>query len=224
MQPISIALVEDNMISRRSFLEKASLIPAWKVVLTETNGKDFMEQLRTLKECDLPQVVFMDLEMPGLSGSQTISMAKAIFPRVAFIALTVFDDDDNIFEAIKAGACGYLLKHEVHTVLRDAVTSVLEFGGAPMSPAIARKTLEILSKSTVADARKKEPVPEVITEREKEILQYTIHGWDAKQIAQSLDISPQTVRKHVSNIYEKLQVRSKAQIIQIAHRNNWYKE
>jgi DNA-binding NarL/FixJ family response regulator len=223
-EQIRIAFVEDNSISRRSFMEKARMIPEWKIVFTAENGSEFMEQLRLQKPSGLPDVVFMDLEMPVINGSQAIAMAKSIYPNIAFIALTMFDDDDKIFDAIKAGACGYLLKHEAHSVLKEAVVSVLEFGGSPMSPAIARKALQLLSKSSMPEVKKDETaLPDIITEREREVLQLTVQGWDAKQIADSLNISTFTVRKHIANIYEKLQVRSKAQIIQIAHKNNWYK-
>jgi len=224
---IRIALTEDNPVSKQSFLEKASRIPEWKVVSMSRSGTDFMESLQSTRPEDLPQVVFMDLEMPELDGCQTIAMAKSIYPGILFIALTVFDDDEKIFDAIRSGACGYLLKHESYLVLREAVTNALEHGGAPMSPAIARRALLLLSQAPrpathppeKADAR----IPAVISDREKEVLEYTVHGWDAKRIADVLNISVFTVRKHIANIYEKLQVRSKAEIIQIAHRNKWYK-
>jgi DNA-binding NarL/FixJ family response regulator len=165
----------------------------------------------------------MDIEMPGVNGSQTIVMAKTLYPQISFIALTVFDDDDKIFEVIKAGACGYLLKHEGYLVLREAVINVLEYGGSPMSPAIARKALQLLSKMTEIAKEEHGLIPEIITSREKEILQYTVSGWDAKRIAAKLFISVLTVRKHIANIYEKLHVQSKAEIINMAHKNNWVK-
>ena len=223
-QPLlRIALVEDNTISRKSFLEKAALIPEWKIVFTADNSNDCMQKLKSLRENLLPQVVFMDIEMPGISGSQTIAIAKNIYPQIFFIALTVFDEEDKIFEVIKAGACGYLLKHEGHLVLKDAVTNVLEHGGSPMSPAVARKTLQLLSKMPEVSAKEGSNLPDYMTAREKEILQYTVTGWDAKRIAAKLDISVLTVRKHISNIYDKLHIRSKAEVISMAHKNNWLK-
>jgi DNA-binding NarL/FixJ family response regulator len=220
-EKIRIALAEDNVVSRKSFLEKAQAIPEWQVVFTATNGDECVEMLATLKEGSMPQVVFMDIEMPGMNGISTIAVARTLYPGVLFIALTVFDEEDKIFEAIRAGASGYLLKHEGHDVLRDAVTALLESGGAPMSPAIARKTLALLSKMPAAYQTPQTSLPDHLTEREKEILQYTVNGWDAKRIAAKLDISTLTVRKHISNIYQKLHVQSKAQIISMAHKNNW---
>lgn len=222
-EQIRIALAEDNLVSRKSFLEKASLITEWKIVFIAVNGNDCMNQLASLKENMLPEVLFMDIEMPGVNGITTIAMAKAIYPKIYFIALTVFDDEDKIFEAIKAGASGYLLKHEEHNTLKEAVTNILEFGGAPMSPVIARKTLQLLTKMEAGGKDKHGQMPEHLTNREKEILQFTINGWDAKRIAAKLFLSPFTVRKHTYNIYEKLHVQSKAEVISMAHKNNWLK-
>jgi DNA-binding NarL/FixJ family response regulator len=166
----------------------------------------------------------MDIEMPLLNGIETIAIAKSIYPDIHFVVLTIYDDDEKIFEAIKAGASGYLLKHETRSAIEDAITNVLEHKGAPMSPAIARKALQLLSKAPLMELKHKSvPLPDIITDREKEILQHTIIGKDAKQIAEILDISVLTVRKHIANIYEKLQVQSKAQIMQIARKNNWYR-
>jgi DNA-binding NarL/FixJ family response regulator len=166
----------------------------------------------------------MDLEMPELDGVQTISLARSMYPEIFFIVLTVFDDDDKIFEAIKAGAHGYLLKDESAIALHNAITNVVESGGAPMSAAIARKAFDMLGKAQLqAENKKAEPhlLDTLLTEREKEILLQTINGLDAKRIASMLDISVLTIRKHIANIYQKLHVNSKAQIISLAHKNNW---
>jgi DNA-binding NarL/FixJ family response regulator len=101
--------------------------------------------IKGLPHQSLPQVIFMDLEMPEMDGIEAISIAKSLYPEIYFIVLTVFDDDEKIFEAIKAGASGYLLKHEPARSCRMLLSMWLESGGAPMSPAIARKTLKLLS-------------------------------------------------------------------------------
>jgi len=219
--PIKIGLAEDNAVSRKSFLDKAHRIPEWEIIFTACNGKECLDKLAEIAGDRLPQVIFMDIEMPGINGIDTIAMASAIYPGIFFIALTVFDDDDKIFEAIKAGARGYLLKHEEHQVLKDSVISLLEHGGAPMSPAIARKTLQLLSHFPDQAIPSKAVMPEHLTVREKEILQYTVTGWDAKRIAAHLMISTLTVRKHIENIYHKLHVQSKAEVISMAHKNKW---
>ena len=168
----SVALVEDNRISRNSFLMKAKAFKDVKLVFDADNGHQCLEQLKSLPNHLLPQVIFVDLEMPSMDGIQTISIAKSLYPQVHFIVLTMFDDDDKIFEAIKVGASGYLLKHEPATVLQEAVVNVLEYGGAPMSPAIARKAMNLLSKTTSPTATPSStPLPETISEREHQVLQ-----------------------------------------------------
>lgn len=218
----SIALVEDNPINRKTFQQKISALPQYHVLFVAEDGDRCMEELKGLPDKALPQVVFMDIEMPNLNGVETIRIAKTLYPQIHFLVLTVFDDDDKIFEAIRAGASGYLLKHEPAAVLQEAITTVLELGGAPMSPAIARKALKLLSGAALHTETNEDPLPPILTEREKEILQYTVNGWDAKRIAGTINISTLTVRKHVANIYEKLHVQSKAQVIQMAHKNKWF--
>jgi DNA-binding NarL/FixJ family response regulator len=171
----------------------------------------------------MPQVIFMDLKMPEMDGIETIRIAKSLYPQIHFIVLTIFDDDSKIFDAIKAGASGYLLKHEPASVLEESVIDILETGGAPMSPAIARKALNLLSRSVNTEnaTSATNEIPESITQREKEILQNMISGWDAKRIAAELNISTLTVRKHIANIYEKLHVSSRAQIIMLATKHKW---
>ena len=223
MQPFSIALAEDNGVNRNTFIQKIKTLRAVEVVFVALDGNDCLEQLKGLPHIKLPQVIFMDLEMPGMDGIETIRMAKALYEQIHFIVLTVFDDDEKIFEAIQAGASGYLLKHEPANVLYEAIVNVMEFGGAPMSPAIARKTLRLLSNAApIANVENGNGnFPESITEREKEILRYMINGWDAKRIGAELEISVLTIRKHIANIYQKLHVNSKAQVISLAHKNKW---
>ncbi len=224
-EKITIALTEDNPINRNTFLQKFELLSNCSLSFVARNGNECLATLKGMPLVKQPHVIFMDIEMPGLDGIQTIGMAKSLYPGIHFIVLTVFDDDDKIFDAIRAGASGYLLKHEPASFLEDAIQSVLEFGGAPMSPAIARKTLKLLSvaeKAAVQDHSSKQQLPEMITSREEEILQHMVNGWDAKKIASILNISVLTVRKHIANIYEKLHVQSRAEIINMAHQNKWF--
>ncbi|HQZ75089.1 MAG TPA: response regulator transcription factor [Chitinophagaceae bacterium] len=218
-----IALTEDNNINRNTFLQKMNLLGNMQLAFVAANGNECLEQLKGMPQSKLPQVIFMDLEMPQMDGIETIRLAKSLHPQIHFIVLTVFDDDEKIFEAIKSGASGYLLKHEPAGVLQEAIMNVLEYGGAPMSPAIARKALQLMSRSSIdASLSKKNPLPEMITTREEEILRHMVNGWDAKRIASELDISVLTVRKHIANVYEKLHVQSKAEIISMAHQNKWF--
>jgi DNA-binding NarL/FixJ family response regulator len=217
-----IALAEDTAVNRISFLQKINTYNNLHLSFTAVNGHECLEQLKGLPQNRMPQIIFMDIEMPEMDGIEAIQIGKCLYPQIHFIVLTVFDDDEKIFEAIKAGASGYLLKHEPAAALYDAIINVLEYGGAPMSPAIARKALRLLSHSEKTEADTAGTLPAVITDREKEILQYTVNGWDAKRIAAELAISTLTVRKHIANIYDKLHVQSKAQVMQLAHRNKWF--
>lgn len=193
-----------------------------ELVFVAENGNDCLDQLKGLPQGKVPQVVFVDLEMPGLNGIETIRLGKSLHPAIHFVVLTVFDDDDKIFDAIQAGASGYLLKHEPAAVLFAAVVDVMETGGAPMSPAIARKALQLLSRTTQPDSvAAPGRLPVNISDREQEILQHMVNGWDAKRTAVELGLSVLTVRKHIANIYEKLHVNSKAQVISLAHKNKW---
>jgi len=221
MMNFRIALAEDNAVNRNTFMQKLKVTDNLQLVFSASDGNECLEQLKGLPHQSLPQVIFMDLEMPGMDGIEAIHIAKSLYPQIHFIVLTIFDDDEKIFEAIKAGASGYLLKHEPALVLQEAVINVMEFGGSPMSPAIARKTLKLLSKSEVPAEVVSGSLPVSITQREQEILQHMVNGWDAKRIAAASFISVLTVRKHIANIYEKLHVNSKAQVISLAHKNRW---
>ncbi len=221
---IRIGLTDDKAVNRSSIGYKIKQFEDLDFCFVAVNGNDCLEQLKGLPPDKMPQVIFMDLEMPEMDGVQTISLARLMYPDIYFIVLTIFEDEDKIFEAIKAGAHGYLLKDETAIALHNAITNVIETGGAPMSAAIARKAFELLSRAQLQDSTKL-PDPHLLdtllTEREKEILLHTINGHDAKRIAAILDISVNTTRKHIANIYLKLHVNSKAQIISLAHKNNW---
>ena len=223
-KPVRIGLTDDKAVNRSSIADKIKQFEDLNFCFIAVNGHDCLEQLKGLPVHKMPQVIFMDLEMPEMDGVQTIHIARALYPEIYFIVLTVFDDEDKIFEAIKAGAHGYLLKDESAISLHNAITNVLETGGAPMSAAIARKAFDMLSKAQLqTESKAAEPhvFDVLLTEREKEILLHTIKGYDAKRIASMLDISVLTIRKHIANIYHKLHVNSKAQIISLAHKNNW---
>lgn len=221
-EKIKIALVEDNPVNRTNFLQKISQFEDVEVVLIANSGDEFLEKIKGLPKHKLPVVVFMDIQMPGLNGIDTTRLAKSFHSQIHFIILTVFEDDDSIFEAIQAGASGYLLKHESHETLHHAIAEVLEYGGAPMSPAIARKTLKLLGQSKPVDHTAPVTVIDtLLSDREREVLHHMVNGYDAKRIAEITEISTLTVRKHIANIYTKLHVNSKAQVISMAHKNNW---
>jgi DNA-binding NarL/FixJ family response regulator len=221
---IKVAFADDKAINRQTFQQKIQSFEDLELVFMAINGHDCIEQLKGLPLSKQPQIIFVDLEMPEMNGIQTIQIAKPLYPQIHFIVLTVFDDDEKIFEAIQSGASGYLLKDENAIGLHNAITGALLNGSAPMSPAIARKAFDLLGKAnlTVSDMQPHNQISSLLSEREKEILELTIHGLDAKRIAETLGISTLTVRKHIANVYEKLQVNSKAQIMTLAHQYRWF--
>jgi DNA-binding NarL/FixJ family response regulator len=162
--------------------------------------------------------VLMDIDMPGMNGIDAVRNSHNIYENIKYIMLTVFDDDDKLFDAIQAGADGYLLKEEKIDVIVNAVKEVMEKGGAPMSPSIARKTLNLLTGNKIPLVNVAQTT---LTTREMDILKGLVKGLDYRKLADELFISPHTVRTHISNIYEKLHINSKAQAVSLAIKNKW---
>ncbi len=217
---IRIAVVDDKLVNRKTVHKNLSSTAGMQVVLEAGNGKDFFEKIKDMPLDVHPEIVLMDIEMPIMNGIEAIAIGTIKYPNMRFLVLTVFDDDEKIFEAIQAGASGYLLKDDTAIQLTDAIKEALAFNGAPMSPAVARKTLNWLKQLpslTVNTPKTKE----ILSEREIEILKLMVEGLDYKNIAEKLFISPLTVRSHTSKIYEKLHINSKAQAIQAAHKFKW---
>jgi RNA polymerase sigma factor (sigma-70 family) len=219
-----IAIVDDKPYLRNSLKEKlASIENEVTVIMEAGDGTDFIKLMKTASP--QPHVVMMDIEMHELNGIETIQRAAPLYPAVKFIMLTVFDDDERIFNAIKAGAHGYLLKEATAQQIIDAIYQVYEDDGAPMSPGIARKAWKWLSALSLQPemettaALKKELEP--LSEREKEILKCSMEGKEYAQIAELLFLSKHTVRQHMKNIYSKLHVSSKIEALQISLKNKW---
>jgi len=223
MMSISIAIVDDKPINRQTVKDKLIDQIGILIVFEAKNGLDFLEKLKlaSIK----PDVVLMDLEMPEMNGIEAISIATAAYPSIKFIVLTVFEENDKIFEAIKAGASGYLLKEDSAIHIVDAINSVYEHNGIPMSPSIARKTLELLKNIPVKPITENKELTNTnragLSEREIEILKEMVSGKNYKAIGEKLFISPLTVRKHASHIYEKLHVNNRTQAINIAQKQKW---
>lgn len=218
-----IGIVDDKAYLRNSLREKLSSFEnEVKVIMEAGNGADFLKQMKTASP--LPDVVLMDIEMPELNGIETIQRASALHPGVKFIMLTVFDDDERIFNAIKSGAHGYLLKESTAKQIIDAIYQVYEDEGAPMSPGIARKAWKWLNGLSLQPAVEKKAAKnemEPLSEREKEILKCSMEGKEYAQIAELLFLSKHTVRQHMKNIYNKLHVSSKIEALQISLKNKW---
>mgnify|MGYP003543776856 FL=1 len=216
---IKLAIVDDKYQNRHSLAEKIVYSNEVEIVFSAVNGKDFLDKMKTSTSETRPEVVLMDIEMPEMDGIQAVYNGNILYPEVKFIMLTVFDDDDKLFEAIKAGASGYFLKDEkILTILEGLKQAIFE-EGAPMSPRIARKTLQLMVNPI---AKEKQVVEQSdLSAREMEILKLLVQGSDYKSIAEKLFISPNTVRKHIANIYTKLQISNKVQLVNLAAKNNW---
>lgn len=214
---IKIALVDDKAVNRNSIHSILANCMDVEIVLECNDGINFLEAIKTKgEEID---VVLMDLEMPELDGIETIFRAKNAMPHIKFIVLTVFEDSSKIFDAIKAGAHGYLLKEDSSTNLIEAIKSVVEFGAVPMSPIVARKVLNYMKEETFKSDETTLKNP--LSQRETDVLKLLISGKNYKKIGEELFISPFTVRRHVSNIYEKLHVKTRSEVINIVNKHNW---
>ena len=220
MNRIKIAIVDDNRPNRLSLAERITYDESVEVIFTANDGVQFLQQMDQAALPDLPDIVLMDIEMPFLNGIDAVSQASVLYPGVKFLMLTVFDDDEKIFEAIKAGAIGYLLKDEKVSVILDGLHQIMLYGASPMSPRIARKALEMLGRATVNNISHSAGNDFNLSDRERSILKLMVDGLDYRNIAEQLFVSPHTVRNHIANIYNKLHVTSKAQAIKMATKNN----
>jgi DNA-binding NarL/FixJ family response regulator len=215
---IRIAIVEDKLSNRRIISDKLNRNQSFQIVLEATDGEVFLAEMKNFAEENRPHIVLMDLEMPVIDGVSAIASASALYPEVKFVVLTIFDDDDKIFRAIRAGACGYLLKEESGEAIGDMLVTLVESGAGPISPSIAYKILQMVQQPAAVKNEKeqKENIFQ-LSEREKEILQLLSEGLEYKEIGAKIFISPNTVKKHCINIYQKLHVNSKALALKIAY-------
>ena len=212
---LKIAIVDDNSFLINAIKEKLSFFEDVKVKHTSLNGSDLLVKLEESHNLDL---ILMDIEMPVLNGIETTQIVKQKYPHIKIIMLTAFDNDEHIFNAIKAGADGYLLKEINPKELYDGIRDTLN-GGAAMNPSIAMKTLKLLRNPTsIENLKDKEEIS--LSDREVEVLEQLSKGLSYTVIADHLFLSPSTVRKHIENIYKKLQVHSKIEAVQKARNHN----
>lgn len=209
-----VAIVDDNTFLIKTVEEKLSFFEDLEVRFTAMNGKDVLEKLEENNSIDL---ILMDIEMPVMNGIEATEQVKQKYPQIKIIMLTVFDNDENIFNAIKAGADGYLLKEINAGDLHSGILETLN-GGAAMNPSIALKTLKLLRNPFVEDKQEKEELK--LTSREVDVLEQLSKGLSYNAVAENLILSTGTIRKHIENIYRKLQVHNKLEAVQKAKRNN----
>jgi len=214
---IRVAVVDDKIHNRKVITDKLSRNNFFILSFQAVDGEDFLLQMRNIPEDDHPHIILMDLEMPHVDGVSAIGTASSLYPNIKFVVLTIFDDDDKIFRAIKAGACGYLLKEESGDVINEMLMNLWESGAGPISPSIAYKILQMVQQPDTAKIEKDTNNIFQLSEREKEILQLLSQGLEYKEIGLKMFISPNTVKKHSISIYQKLHVNSRSQALRIAY-------
>jgi len=208
---IKVAIVEDNKDLRETFKDLIASNQNYELVGVFANANTIIKDITNCK----PDVVLMDIQMPGTSGIEAVKILIQKFPDLKIVIQTVFEDNDHILEAICNGASGYLLKKSSPQEYLDAVSDVMK-GGAPMTNTIAKKVLSIFRSSQ----EKKLNVSFNLSNREIEILDYLVKGLSYKMIADKCGITYDTVRFHIKNIYSKLHVESMTEAVSFAIKNN----
>ncbi|POY38222.1 DNA-binding response regulator [Flavobacterium alvei] len=211
---IKILIVEDNFFLQKALEEKLSNFSDIIIKDIAQNGE---EALVILEKNHVVDLILMDIEMPKMNGIKATEIIKSKYPQIKIVIITVFDNDENIFNAIKAGADGYLLKETKAEKIYEAIGETLS-GGAAMSPSIAMKTLKFL-KNPVVFEDLETPEQIALSDREIEVLEQLSQGLKNQAIADNLFISFSTVKKHIENIYKKLQAHNRIELIQKAKQN-----
>ena len=201
----TVAIVEDNAVMRKTFRQWIDAAPGHRCVVTCATAEEALVEIPVHK----PEVVLMDVNLPGKSGIECVARLKESLPQTQVIMLTVYRNQELIFKALQAGACGYLLKRCTPADLLKAITEV-RTGGAPMTPEIARMLVEVYQRKPA------NPSPtEELTAREMEILALLSEGLSNKEIADRVSVSYDTVRAHLHHIYEKLHVRGRTEAVRM---------
>ncbi|MBK7850403.1 MAG: response regulator transcription factor [Bacteroidetes bacterium] len=201
---LKIAIYEDNRMFRELLTDLVQCSPGLICTGSFPDANNILQKMNR----SLPDVILMDIEMPGMNGIEAVKVIKSHFPNTLVLMQTANEEDDKIFDAICAGASGYLLKNTAPSRILEAIHEA-NLGGSPMSPSVARKVLERFS--TIQKVSTKNEFD--LSEREKEILQLLVKGMSYKLIADACFLSIDTVKFHIKNIYEKLQVNSKAEAV-----------
>jgi DNA-binding NarL/FixJ family response regulator len=218
MKKVKVAIIEDHRIFRKRLSELLSFYDEIDLVFAVEDAETCIKYLDKAEE--RPDVLLMDIELPGLSGIEATFQIKEKDKEIDVIMFTVFEDDERIFESIQVGATGYLLKDEPIEQVVQAIKDVKN-GGSPISPSIARKLMSLVSgleKKVTEQKKDPEVVPFDLTPAEVRILEHVIEGKSNKEIAEDVILSPWTVKTHIKNIYKKMHVNSRAAAVRLALR------
>jgi RNA polymerase sigma factor (sigma-70 family) len=210
---MKVAIFDDNRNIRNSIGMLLHTEPGFEVVGSFSDARNCVRDVLQVR----PDVVLMDIEMPGVNGIEAVKQLIKEVPHVQILIQTVFEDDDRIYDSIVAGASGYVLKSRLNSTLISSLKE-LESGGSPMSPSIARRVLHLLQDKT--NGKVQSSIDYHLTVREKEVLTCLVNGLSYKAIADELNISYETVRSHMKKIYEKLHVGSLTEVVAKAINGN----
>lgn len=200
-----VCIVEDKPELREAMNMMVQLTGTYILGGSYSNAEEAMKEIPGI----CPDVVLMDINLPGASGIECVTVLKSRFPSMLFLMCTAYEDDQKIFDSLKAGASGYILKTEGPQQIINALDDMIA-GGSPMSSSIARKVVASFTNLAKANA-----IIESLSDREKMVLDHLAKGLIGKEVADALDISWGTVRKHVQNIYKKLQVNTRVEAVNL---------
>ncbi|HEX3719368.1 MAG TPA: response regulator transcription factor [Verrucomicrobiae bacterium] len=200
---ISISIVEDNEQLRGTLCRLINKAEGFRCISQYGTAEAALEGLPK----DKPEVVLMDINLPGINGVECVRRLKQVAPQIAAVMLTAYEDTENIFNALAAGATGYLLKRAPRAELLDAIREVHR-GGSPMTTHIARKVVQSFQRAPAS-----QETGEVLSGREQEVLDFLSQGFLYKEIAEKMGISYETVHTYIRRIYEKLQVRTRTEAV-----------
>jgi len=200
---ISVSIVEDDSEVRSSLARLINSSPGYRCVSQHASGESALREIPKIN----PQVTLMDINLPGMSGVECVRRLKPLLPATQVIMLTVYQNTENIFNALAAGATGYMLKQTPPAELLTAIQNV-QAGGSPMSSHIARKIVQSFQQSSAASAGEQSLSP-----REAEVLNLLTKGYLYKEIAENMQVTYATVHTHIRHIYEKLHVRSRTEAV-----------
>lgn len=202
-EPIRISIVEDDDQIRSMFIILLEGAEGFRCVSAYPDAEEALKDLQAKK----PDIVLMDINLPGMSGIECVKKLSEEMPDISVVMLTVYEDNERIFDSLASGAVGYLLKSTSPSLILDSLKDVKN-GGAPMSAQIARKVVQSFHKPTQTNQKL-----ETLTDREQEVLSLLASGFMYKEIADELHVSLDTIKTHIRHIYDKLQVRTKTEAV-----------